>query len=380
MSIDIPSPEDFAELSKHRHAGSMSLYVASGQSRSGDGRDPIAHDTEAAQLALRSATTKALAELDGVSVGRAERDSISEAVLTLERSRDFWGTQARTIAVFTSPTLTKAFRIRNELPTHTAVGDRFDLGPLLRATTFGHSGYVLAITEGEVRLLLLGSDASSVSVELPELPENVTESLDKTVSGGRFDRRRADGTLGPKTEQRWYCSAVQEAVLEVIGDTGLPLVLAAASDLEPAYREVNSYDGLLPHGIDANPSSLSLQDLGSRARTVLQEHFDEKLATWREDFGSLRANGRASAQVSDVAHAATAGLVDTLLFDLESTEEGSIDDAGAVTFADSPGPETYGLVDELAVRVLRTGGKVKAVRRADLPDDSPVAATFRTSA
>jgi len=35
------------------------------------------------------------------------------------------------------------------------------------------------------------------------------------------------------------------------------------------------------------------------------------------------------------------------------------------------------LVDEIAARVLRTGGTVKAVRSDDLPDDSPVAATFR---
>ena len=50
---------------------------------------------------------------------------------------------------------------------------------------------------------------------------------------------------------------------------------------------------------------------------------------------------------------------------------------GTITIAREPGPTTYGLVDETAVRVLRTGGTVKAVRREDLPDDSPVAATFR---
>lgn len=374
MSIDIPSSEDLTELSQQRNAGSVSLYIGSG---TGDARPPIVHDTEAARLALRSTLTDALSELETVGVSREDRDDISAGVEALERDREFWGTQARTIAVFASPGHIRAFRLRNELPTHRAVGDRYDLGPLLRSTTFGHSGYVLAVTEGDVRLLFLGSDASSTPVELPDLPEAIAESLNKTIESGRFDRRSADGTLGPKVEQRAYCSAVQDLVLNVIGDTGLPLVLSAAADLEPAYREVNAYRGLLDDGIDANPTSLSLDELEKRGRAILARHSGSELATWRENFGSLRANGLASSQLSDVAHAATAGLVDTLLFDLSSTEEGSIDEGGVVTIADEPGPTTYGLVDEIAVRVLRLGGTVKAVRREDLPDDKPVAATFR---
>ena len=36
--------------------------------------------------------------------------------------------------------------------------------------------------------------------------------------------------------------------------------------------------------------------------------------------------------------------------------------------------------DEVAARVLRTGGTVKAVRSADLPDGALIAATFRSPA
>lgn len=44
---------------------------------------------------------------------------------------------------------------------------------------------------------------------------------------------------------------------------------------------------------------------------------------------------------------------------------------GAITFADGPSAETYGVVDEIARRVLLTGGEVLSVRAADLPDDQP---------
>lgn len=380
MTIDIPSSRDIVALSEHRAASSVSLYVASSTGHGTDAqRQPFSVDSEAARVALRSAATSAMGELRAIGADRQDQDAISESVQTLEQSRDLWATQARSIAVFVAPDFVRSFRLMNELPAHSAVGDRFDIGPLLRATTFGHSGYVLAVTEGDVRLLFLGPDASAEEIELTTLPDDVGENLETTVTSGRFDRVRAQGALGPKVEQRSYASAVQDAVLEVIGDSGLPLVLCAARDLEPAYREVNTYAGLLEAGIDANPSSLSVQQLESRARAVLEQHGDAELAAWRERFGTLRADGRASAQLSDIARAATSGLVDTLLFDLESTDEGTIDEWGAISPADEPGPTTYGLLDELAVRVLRGGGTVKAVRRDDLPDTSPAAATFRSA-
>ncbi|MEL0627063.1 hypothetical protein V6245_08915 [Salinibacterium amurskyense] len=374
MSIDIPTHEDLVELSQQRNAASVSLYVSPGST---DGGPPIGRDTEAARLALRSSATEAIAELGVLGVEKAELDAIGQALAALDHNTDFWSSSARSVAVFSSPEVTRAFRVRNELPSHVATGDRFDLGPLLRATTFGHSGYVLALTQGSVRLLALNADDSSVELALPTLPDDLGRSLEIADNEGKADMPRADGALGPKIELRRYSSRVQEAVLDVIGASGLPLVLAASSDLQPAYREVSTYRVLLDAAIDANPSSLSLEDLEVRGRAILAESHAKELESWRSSFGNKRSNGVASSQLSDVAHAATAGLVDTLLFDLESTDEGDIDEYGTVKFASEPGPTTYGLVDEIAARVLRTGGTVKAVRSDDLPDDSPVAATFR---
>src|SRR5690606_3472649 len=120
-------------------------------------------------------------------------------------------------------------------------------------------------------------------IELPEEAETIFDMID---TEGRFDRRGANGALGPKIEQRRYCSMVLDAVLTAIGDARDPLVLAAAADLEPAYREVNTYRGLLDRGIDANPASLSEDELAARGRAMLEEHGAAQLAQWREQFGT----------------------------------------------------------------------------------------------
>lgn len=359
---------------------SVSIYVSAAEHGKDDGqRPPIAHDTEAARLSLRSAANAALAELAEIDIPTPEREAIAERIRELEGDRDFWGTQARSVAVFASPEDIRAFRLMNRLAPLTAVGDRFDVGPLVRASSFAHTGYVLAVTEGDVRLLYLDSAATSRSIELRSLPEDASDVLSNSVTTGRFDRHRADGTLGPKIEQRRYCTIVQDAVLAEIGEDSVPLVLAAAADLDPAYRQVNRYGALLEEGISANPASLSLADLEQRGRAVLDREYRRGLAEWCERFGTQKAHRRAGSNLEAVAKAASAGQVEELLFDIEANDEGVIDEFGAVFPVPEPGPTTYRLVDEIAARVLRTGGRVVAVRRADLPDDSPVASIFRTA-
>lgn len=375
MSIDIPSAADFAELTQHRHAASVSLYVAS--SGADDARAPIGRNPEVAQVALRTATAEAMGLLPD-SVAAEDRDRITAEVSALEEDRDFWSTQARSVAVFVSPLGLRAFRLMNNLHSHSSAGDRFDVGPLIRATTFAHNGYVLALTKGSVRLLALESDASCHEVELTGLPDDLGLELQTADNEGRMDRQRADGNQRPKVQRRDYCSTVQEAVLRQINGSAHPLVLAASSDLEPAYREVNTYQRLVEEGIGVNPASLSLTDLARRGREVLDRNYATQLAAWRERFGTQRAHGRASAKLREIARAATAGRVDVLLFDLAAEREGTIDEYGEVTVAEEPNGGTYGLADEVAARVLRTGGTVKAVRSGDLPDGARIAATFRS--
>ena len=162
-----------------------------------------------------------------------------------------------------------------------------------------------------------------------------------------------------------------------IGDHTEPLIVAAPAELQPAYREANTYPHLLAEVIEENPASLSIADLETKGRAVLDEHYESLLRAWREDFGTKSNHGRASGDLETVAKMATEGAVEQLLFDIDDTQEGTIDDSGAITLASEPGPTTNGIVDEIALRVLRSGGTVWAVRRPDLPGDSAVAAILR---
>ena len=223
----------------------------------------------------------------------------------------------------------------------------------------------------------ISADEAPLEVELPDLPDDLHTVLEHTTTGGRFDRHRASGATGQKVEQQRYCSLVQEAVLKRINGSRRPLILAASSNLAPAYRSINKYEKLLEHGIDVNPSALTPSDIDARARELLDSFYATGLSEWRERFGTLRGEGLATSQLSEVGRAAAAAGIEDLHFDIGWTEEGTIDEFGNVQTVGEPGPLTYRVVDEIAARVLRAGGIVRAVRAEDLPDDSPVAATLR---
>ena len=56
---------------------------------------------------------------------------------------------------------------------------------------------------------------------------------------------------------------------------------------------------------------------------------------------------------------------------------GTIADDRAVTFDEREGAVSYGVVDEIARRVWLNGGRVRAVRRADIPGEGSGAAILR---
>jgi len=98
----------------------------------------------------------------------------------------------------------------------------------------------------------------------------------------------------------------------------------------------------------------------------------------RERFEARVSQGRGATDLTDIARAATFGAVDTLLADIDQTVPGYVDEeSGAVTLDDSDDAANYGVVDELARRVLLSGGRVLALRADDIPGDTATAAILR---
>lgn len=71
--------------------------------------------------------------------------------------------------------------------------------------------------------------------------------------------------------------------------------------------------------------------------------------------------------------------MDSILIDIDAVLPGRIDEHGGVAFAEQASASHYDLVDEIATRVIATGGRVLGVRKADIPKEEALAAILRYS-
>ncbi|TQK20105.1 hypothetical protein FBY40_2626 [Microbacterium sp. SLBN-154] len=366
LPADIPTTAHLLELIDARDDASVTIALPS---------SPVPSDHDNVRADLRSAVSEAgrmLAQKD-LDAGRVE--AVVEALRALDADQEFWRHQSRSLVIFASSTRLETFRLANRVERNVAVGDRFDAGALLRATAFPHRAFIVQISQGGARLTEISADHGVVEREL-HLPDDHHTLLEHATNDGQADMPRSQGSTGDRIERERYCRVVQDDVV-TIAPRDVPVILAATVDLEPAYRAVNTHPRLLEAKIDAHPDSLDDAELEQKARAILDAEFSRELSEWRELFGTRRADDLATSRLVEVAAAATAAAVDELLFDIDATLEGQIDEFGVVTTVEEPTASAYAVVDEIAARVLRGGGTVRGVRNGDLVDGSPVAALLR---
>ena len=136
--------------------------------------------------------------------------------------------------------------------------------------------------------------------------------------------------------------------------------------------------GSLQNGIQINPWALSSDNLRERAWQVMEPVYLERLAGLVERFGAAHAAQRGDDQVSQVAEAAVAGRIATLLLEAERQMPGRFDaTTGRVDGAELARPDIDDVLDDLGEQVLRTGGEVIVVPAERMPTTSGLAAIYR---
>jgi hypothetical protein len=361
MHTDIPTRRQIEQLLDARRPDCVSIYVST---------TPIPQDAEAERIELKNLAREAVEQLEAAGAERGALSEIREALEELVDDAAFWAEQAHSLAVFATADGMTTFRLPNRLTSEVEVGDRFYVKPLLRATTFPQAAFVLALAAGSVRLVEFTRDDAAFEVAVPGMPTDAGP-----IGTGASDARML-GDAGQKVRLRQYARSVDQALRGVLGGHELPLILAATEPLASIYRSVSGAPQLAGPGIDGNPEGMSDAELADAARGVLDQLYAEELASVRERFEARASGERASTDVATVARAATHGAVATLLVDIDEKLPGAVDEAGGVTLSDDDAV-SYGVVDEIARRVIVHGGEVLAVRREDIPGGATLAAILR---
>lgn len=368
MHTDIPTRADLEQLLSVRDAVCVSIYLPTAPEERGV-RD---------RIEFKNLSAEALEQLDRASLQRGALDDLRDVLEDLADDEAFWARQARSLAVFATPSGARAFQVANRLSPLVEVSDRFHVKPLLRSATFPQAAFVLALSQNGARLVEVSPDAPPAEVRVPGMPSDAASAVGKASIADRSPDRRIQGSEGQKLRLRQYARRVEEALRPTLAGLDLPLILAGGEPLTTIFRSLCTYPHLASPVIAGNPDTQTDSELADASRRVLDALYADELGELRKLYEQRVPQGRASDDLAAVARAATFGAVEAAFVDIGETVPGFVDETdGTLTLDDADDAANYGVVDEIARRVLLARGRVLAVRREDVPGGGPVAAILR---
>lgn len=311
----------------------------------------------------------------------------------LAENGHFWNYALDGIAVFATSDLFTVYRLQRPVRELAVVADSFHTKPLMRILQSADRYHVLGLSRHEATLFE-GNRYALDQVELaPGFPRTASEVVG--VKEGEPERKtRVYGPAGPSrttrhgTEVRQdaidsdterFFRAVDEAVLEQYSrPSSMPLLLAALPEHHHLFRAVSRNPFLMPGTIDIHPSALPIDELRERAWQLVLPLYLERLSGFIDQFGASRAEDRSGADLAEIARAAAAGRISTLLIEADRVVPGHFDsETGAIEFAPLDDPGVDDLLDDLGEHALKTGAEVVIVPAERMPTDTGVAAIYR---
>src|SRR5262245_10776257 len=105
LPTDIPTRAQLEHLLAAREASSVSIYLPTDPASRGDGE----------RIALKNLAGEAAGQLRAAGVARADVAAVEDELADLVDDDEFWRYQARSLALFLTPTTSTTFRLPNNL-------------------------------------------------------------------------------------------------------------------------------------------------------------------------------------------------------------------------------------------------------------------------
>jgi peptide subunit release factor 1 (eRF1) len=369
LHIDLPTRAEIERLAAYRKSPAVSIYLAT---------HPVTQQADADRLQLARLLKEAVDQMEKGGVDKRSIWPIEEAVQELVDDPDFWDVQANSLAVLATPEQTRTFRLPNRLQNVAEVSDRFHLKPLIRAVTFPHNAYVLAYSVGRVRLVEVTADLPAREIKVQGLPKDLNDALGKASRAASQGAVRSGRHISEGEFFRRYARTVDAALRPFLQGHERPLIIASPEPHGSIYRSVSSYPHTAERIVSGNFDGAPEHELATAARSVLDEVYADEIKALHGLFAERQGQGRATGDIAQAARAATFGAVDTLIFDMDEVVHGTVNDEdGGIAFAETASAQNYGIVDEIAARALRTGARLLAGRKDDIPGGGSLAAILR---
>lgn len=381
---DTLTPASLAELLSFDSRPCLSLYQPTHRRHPDNQQDPIRfrHLVKALETSLRQQHAAAPVK------------ALLEPFEALAQDHEFWNHTLDGLAVLCGENFFRVFLLQRAVAELAVVADSFHTKPLRQWLQTTGRYQVLALSLNKVQLFE-GDRHSLDAVELQGgVPNTMAAALGHettephtTVSSygglgdGHMAMRHGHGAKKDviDSDAERFFRAVDRAVLDHHSrPSGLPLMLAALPEHHHLFRQVSHNPFLMASGVMVDPQGLTHDELRQRAWEVAAPQHKAQQAAWGDAYAAAAAHGLGSEDLAQVAHAAVAGRVATLLLEAEREVAGRIDAVtGRIDHAELDNPRVDDVLDDLGTLVERMGGVVHVLPAERMPSRTGVAASFR---
>lgn len=351
LRYSLPGVDDLVRLGEP-HERAVTVYAPT---------DPA--DRQSSRVAVKSAVDEALRRVRDAGARPAVEDALRAQWDAVAES-DVWSSLSGSIALFLDEDDHEAYVLPNRLDPQVQVGTRYDIGQLVRATTTPQEAYALTLSADGWNLW--HATATTRATELEVERGGISDVADATNRATVRDRdhvRRLVGDEGRKVLLETYARRVADAVQAELRDVDadVPLFLFSTPPLSDLYRNADAGHDLI--FVEGASDRLADHDIDAAIRERLPLYNNERTDALIERLMDGTSSGLVAHDLADIARAAAAGAVETLIYDFTAEIRGSLDDATGAIAYDEDG---YDLLSLLVVRVLAQGGDVLAVRPGEV--------------
>ena len=312
----------------------------------------------------------------------------------LAEDAEFWAHPQDGIAVFAAPGFSHVEKVQRAVPELIVVNAHLYVKPLVRVFQSADTYQILAVDRSEVKLYQGNRYVLDEIVMAPSVPRTIEQALGPNVSVQGVERaahfgagRSGQGVQsyhghGSKMDEtrldmERFFRVVDRTVTEAHSmPSALPLILAALPQYHAHFHEVSHNPYLLDQGIHGNARALTSAALREQAWRLMEPRYHARLKQLLDMYHAAHARGQATDDLTHGLEFATDGRVGTLLVEADRRIPGHVE-GRMPRRSERDEPAVGDILDDLAERVLKTGGQVIVAPRGSMPTNTGLAAVFR---
>jgi hypothetical protein len=310
---------------------------------------------------------------------------------------DFWAHPQDGIAVFGAPGFFHVEKVQRPVPSLVVVNDHLYVKPLVRVFQSDDTYQILALDRKEIKLYQGNRYVLDEVVMAPSVPRTIEDALGPDVKQQGVERMATHGAgkggqgmqahhgHGSKKDEvgvdiERFFRVIDRAICEAHSKPSeLPLILAALPEYHTHFRDISKNPFLIDEAIHKNADAMTRDQLRDEAWKLMEPRYHARLQQILDMYHAQKARAMATDDLTHAVEFATDGRIGTLIVEADRRIPGHID--GRMPRREAAlrdGPAVDGdILDDLAERVLKTGGQVIVAPLGSMPTDTGLAAIFR---